>query len=61
MVSSNPTSTNLSRVDRLSTEPRDLGRHSDEIWFDPRTDIFRFCCVSWYPSDLVMNGTINGS
>ena len=27
MVSGYPTSTNLPRVDRLSTDPRDLGRH----------------------------------
>ena len=25
--------------------------------FDPRTDVFEFCYVFWYHSNLVMNGT----
>ena len=29
MVSGYPTSTNLLRVDELSTDPRDLGRHNN--------------------------------
>ena len=29
--------------------------------FDPGTDVFRFCCVFWYQSDSMTNGTGNGS
>ena len=29
--------------------------------FDPRTDVFGFCCVFWYHSNSVTNGTKNGS
>ena len=31
IVSGYPTSTNLSRVDGLSTDPRDLGRHKNKV------------------------------
>ena len=29
--------------------------------FDPRTDVFGFCCEFWYHSDMVTNETKNGS
>ena len=29
--------------------------------FDPGTYVFRFCYVFWYQSNLLMNGTKNGS
>ena len=29
--------------------------------FDPETDVFGFCCVFWYHSDSLTNGTKNGS
>ena len=29
--------------------------------FDPGTDVFGFCCVFWYHSDSVTNGTKYGS
>ena len=29
--------------------------------FDPGTDVFGFCCVFWYHSVSVTNGTKNGS
>ena len=38
MVLGYPTSTNLPRVDELSTDPRDLGRHNKTLEFMVKTE-----------------------